>query len=299
MQTQRDLLGLAIGEGVNQSDIEFFESHIEALRPYDFLVMNEAADLLPKELEIKRRLGSGHRGLVKLGTLIIKHELRRVFFVGKVNVECPEIQALLMHASRHGAELWFNEGVRQWLVYQTRKTTLQGQKSKNKNVGIPEGTVALIANTGEKERLCRIATQFEDVLEKFPKLVATSGTRAAITRALLASGSPRRSLNIELIGGVSEEEAHGPDGGDILGADAIYDTAAIYETEEMMALMERVEHTPSNPWWVLFFIDFKHRPEHFFEGILPLVRACTNPEQRVTLLLNSHMARTWGRWYLE
>jgi len=153
--------------------------------------------------------------------------------------------------------------------------------------------VALIANTGEKARLVRVVMLLQDLLQKFPKRVATSGTRDAITRALRASGSPSASsLNIELVGGVSEELAHGEAGGDLFGADAIYETAELVETAEM------VEYMPSNPWSVLFFIDFKHRPGHL-EDILLLVRACTNPEQRVTLLLNSHMARTWGRWYLE
>jgi methylglyoxal synthase len=221
--------------------------------------------------------------------MVARKEIHRVLWFQDPNdllVGRAENYALLRNCNLAGAHLMMNSAAHLWALYQqtlTGKATRPYQPPYN-GADVYE-SVFLIAHDGEKTRMSRFVFLFRDVLARFPRVMATSGTLVHIQKVLSGFGAPD-SLQVGPVG-ATKTLAHGPSGGDVVVADEIYDS---YGVGGRAHHGERVLHH------VLFFPD--HRQSHAHEvDVRTLLETCANPLHRVNLILNSRMAEEWAQRY--
>jgi len=246
------------------------------------------ADLSLPRLSLES-VGPSTRGVVKLAAMVARKEIKRVLWFQDPNellVGRPENYALLRNCNLAGAHLMMNSAAHLWALYNTPPGTSTGTYS---TIPYHEGEVCesvfLIAHDAEKPRMSRFVFQFRDVLTKFPRLMATSGTLKHIEKVLSDYGDDAL-LKITPVGATAAM-SHGPSGGDVVVADEIYDW---YGPGGRALEGEYVLHH------ILFFAD--HRQSHPHEAdIRVLLETCANPLHRVNLILNSRMAAEWAQRY--
>jgi len=238
-----------------------------------------------------RSVGLTTRGVVRLATMVARKEIERVLWFqdpGDLLVGRVENYALLRNCNLAGAHLLMNAAAHLWALYQMslKRMAEKPYYTDPYNRGDVQESVFLIAHDAEKPRMSRFAFQFRDVLARFPRLMATAGTRVHIAKCLSDYGTTADSLPIRAVG-ATPAMAHGPSGGDVIVADEIYDW---YGPGGRAHRGQYVLHH------VLFFAD--HRQSHPHEAdIRVLLETCANPLHRVNLVLNSRMAEEWAQRY--
>lgn len=262
-------------------------------------VVDELMDTDPSipRLDVKR-CGASFEGVVHIAALVAKRELNRVLWFQDpqdLAVDRPENYALLRNCNLAGAHLHLNAAAHLWALHTSELRDLPSERYVrepiNKDpveIGGVQESVILIAHDGEKPRIARFVLHYRDVLRRFPRVLATSGTLKHIEEFLKVQLPPweRRRLQIQPVGKTATM-AHGPSGGDVIVADEIIDW---YREGGRANGSDHVLHH------ILFFADSSKSHAHEAD-IRVLLKACANPRNRVNLILNSRMAEEWANRY--
>lgn len=243
-------------------------------------------------------VGPDLQGVVKIAAMVATGRLRRVLMFqdpDDVGIDHPGNYALLRNCNLSGSKLYINAAANLWALYECKKNGIRRKwpyitTPVTTSAGVKE-TVALIAHDGEKQRLARFVVHHREILRRFPRLIATSGTKRFIDEFQVIHLPPWDRVVIEPAAN-SPRTAHGPSGGDVVIADEIFST---YSVVSKSAARDRKLKYYSF-YTVLFFAD--HRSVHPHEpDIQVLLRTCVNPLNRVNLILNSRMAEEWAERY--
>lgn len=251
----------------------------------------EKDSALPTPLSIEP-LGDQFQGVVRLAAMVATGEVKRVLMFQDprdLEIERPENYALLRNCNINGRHLYINAAAHLWALYECKVRCIpQNEPYETEPFELEDvkETVAFIAHDDEKPRMARFALHYRDVLRRFPKLIATSGTKRFIDKFLTNSVPPWDRLKIQSAG-AKDNVSHGPSGGDVIIAEDIFKT---YGSNQSNAVANRVLHH------ILFFIDHKHTHPHESD-IQVLLKTCVNPLHRVNLILNSRMAEEWAERY--
>lgn len=287
----------------------FVAAYAPLLQQFQLEVTTNTAEILDEVIEHEQhrdpgfglninRVGPPFAGVVHLAAEVAKRNIRRVLWFQDPDdlvEDRPENYALLRNCNLAGAHLHLNASAHLWALYESETRKIPGHSY----IRIPwdddpdnkiRETVVLIAHDGEKPRIARFVLHYRDVLRLFPRLLATSGTLKYIEDFLKIHVSPRerRCLNILPVGQTATM-AHGPSGGDVIVADEIFDW---YSEKSLANTMDHVLHH------VLFFADNSKSHPHEAD-IRVLLKTCTDPRNRVNLILNSRMAEEWANRYFE
>src|SRR5262249_9804128 len=153
----------------------------------------------------------------RLAAMVAKGQIDRVLFFQDprdLEIEHPENYALLRNCNLHGCRFCINEAAHLWAQCQRHKEKA-APRIQRKPTDLADETVALIAFGKEKERMARFVLRYAEAFQRFPRLLATSGTKDYIDRFLDAAGRPDTRLKIESAGLVPGE-TRGPAGGDVI-----------------------------------------------------------------------------------
>ncbi len=285
---------------------EFLNLHYEMLQRFAIISTDGTAEILDETTRIRqgshrlsfvplkvKRIGPTARGVSRLAAMVAEGEVGRVLFFQDprdLEMDKPENYALLRNCDLHGRMLCINESAQLWAEYEEAKGKPLAQRAPRIT---GKETVALIAHDGEKERMALFVQRHRQLLGRFPRIVATSGTKVFVERFLekIHDECDRNDFMIQPLGKKPRgaKRGHGPAGGDVIIADEIYRTFEGLSDKRKRRLLGPLHH-------ILFFMDHKHSQPHE-PDIRVLLRTCVNPELRVNLILNSQMANEWIKRY--
>jgi methylglyoxal synthase len=290
----------------------FVAAYAPLLQQFPLAVTTSTAEIIDKVIEQERQnnpalgslrmrdVGPSFEGVVYLAAAVAKRQIQRVILFDDPDdlaVDRPENYALLRNCNLAGAYLHINASAHLWALYASEARGLAGHRYIRDPLnhgpveqGAIQETVVLIAHDGEKPRIARFVLHYRDVLRLFPRILATSGTLKYIEEFLKIHVPPRERQRLKILPvGATATMAHGPSGGDVIVADEIFDW---YREGGRANNLEHVLHH------VLFFADNSKSHPHEAD-IRVLLKTCTDPRNRVNLILNSHMAEEWANRYLQ
>jgi methylglyoxal synthase len=279
----------------------FIKAYGELLGRFELLAVKETASRLETLFQETRHtsrptitsLGSPFEGVVRLAAKVARKEVTRVLVFQDprdLQIERAEAYALLRNCNISGGKMYFNAAAHLWALFESTKQGLPVSRPYYKdtvNTSIVQETVVFIAHDNEKPRMSRFALHYRDILRRFRRLLATAGTKKAIDAFLKQTVPPHQRLHIEAAG-KTDQDSHGPSGGDVVVAEDVLKTYAT------LAAPEWDDHVLHH---ILFFIDHKHSQPHE-PDIQVLLKTCADPRNRVNLILNSKMAEEWADRYV-
>jgi methylglyoxal synthase len=145
-------------------------------------VISQISNPANKRLNIEP-LGNPFRGVVRLAAMVARGDVRRVLMFQDpkdLDIERPERYALLRNCNLSGSKLHINASVHLWALYECKRLNILQNHPYHTvpvNAGDLKETIAFIAHDSEKSRMARFALHYRDVIRRFPRLIATSGTK--------------------------------------------------------------------------------------------------------------------------